>query len=337
MNKVQIAVVGAGLAGLVCAKRLQEEGLDVLVLDKSRGVGGRVATRRLADTRVDHGLPYLENAGDLISQLMKELIEKEILHFWTDKSYELTEDGELEIVDTKKRYIASHGMSECAKYLASNLNIQRESRVTLIKPSPDSIWEITCEPDSRIIHANILVLAIPAPQASMLLQPLETTFPSDFSQQLNNVSFNPCITVIANYNSRSFQDFLWQPIECNHGSLAQVILDSSKRETKDPSVFILHSTPKFAQKHLEAVDLSIVGEQLLSVASQLLFPWFNQPEWYQVHRWRYATPLTPLSAPYLATETPLPLICCGDWCGGNGVESALESGQATANKVLSFI
>ena len=51
-----VLVVGAGVAGLVAARTLADHGLEVVVLDKSRGVGGRLATRRLGDgVSFDHG------------------------------------------------------------------------------------------------------------------------------------------------------------------------------------------------------------------------------------------------------------------------------------------
>ncbi|HCS18358.1 MAG TPA: NAD/FAD-dependent oxidoreductase [Erythrobacter sp.] len=59
---MQIAIVGAGMAGLSCATRLAALGHDVALFDKGRGPGGRMATRRVeADgtmLRFDHGAQY---------------------------------------------------------------------------------------------------------------------------------------------------------------------------------------------------------------------------------------------------------------------------------------
>jgi len=71
----------------------------------------------------------------------------------------------------------------------------------------------------------------------------------------------------------------------------------------------------------------------LSRAAQLLIPWLDTPKWLQVHRWRYAFPRRSLPMDYLATTTPLSVICCGDWCGGNRIESALQSGLAAATQM----
>jgi predicted NAD/FAD-dependent oxidoreductase len=54
----EVLVIGAGLAGLSCACALREQSVDVRVLEKSRGVGGRCATRRIEGQPVDHGLAF---------------------------------------------------------------------------------------------------------------------------------------------------------------------------------------------------------------------------------------------------------------------------------------
>ena len=69
-----VAIIGAGLAGLTCAQQLHQVGYQVVIIEKSRGVGGRVATRRLQDTRADHGVRYLEPQGKLLQQLIDLLV-----------------------------------------------------------------------------------------------------------------------------------------------------------------------------------------------------------------------------------------------------------------------
>ncbi|NES98895.1 MAG: hypothetical protein F6K32_27765 [Desertifilum sp. SIO1I2] len=114
-------------------------------------------------------------------------------------------------------------------------------------------------------------------------------------------------------------------------------LDSSKRRQAPQPVFVLHSSASFAQQHLEDEDLQPAGQYLLNCAAkQLRSPWLVTPEFMQVHRWRYAFPQQPLSEDYLFAK-PLKLVCCGDWCGGNLVESALQSGLSAATELRSSI
>ncbi|WP_396133737.1 NAD(P)-binding protein, partial [Chamaesiphon sp. OTE_75_metabat_556] len=47
-NPLEIAIVGAGMAGIVCARELQSTGRQgIAIFEKSRGVGGRLTTRRM--------------------------------------------------------------------------------------------------------------------------------------------------------------------------------------------------------------------------------------------------------------------------------------------------
>jgi predicted NAD/FAD-dependent oxidoreductase len=100
-------------------------------------------------------------------------------------------------------------------------------------------------------------------------------------------------------------------------------------------IFVLQSNAEFAKRYLDAEDLNSAGEQLLFHAAKLLIPWLDRPDWFQVHRWRYAFPSHPLTQDYLDAGAPLPLVCCGDWCGGNLIESAMNSGLAAAIQINS--
>lgn len=58
MPRPRVAVVGAGVAGLTAARNLSASD-DVVVVDKGRGVGGRLATRRIGEATFDHGAQFI--------------------------------------------------------------------------------------------------------------------------------------------------------------------------------------------------------------------------------------------------------------------------------------
>ncbi|MSO32728.1 MAG: FAD-dependent oxidoreductase, partial [Ilumatobacteraceae bacterium] len=64
MTKKRVVVVGAGIAGLTAARALSHAGHSVIVLDKGRSVGGRMATRRIGDATVDHGAQFFTVRSD---------------------------------------------------------------------------------------------------------------------------------------------------------------------------------------------------------------------------------------------------------------------------------
>ena len=55
---MRVIVVGAGLSGLMAAQEIHNAGHEVIVFDKGRGVGGRLATRRIDAATLDHGAQF---------------------------------------------------------------------------------------------------------------------------------------------------------------------------------------------------------------------------------------------------------------------------------------
>jgi hypothetical protein len=359
-----VAIIGAGLAGLTCAQQLHQAGYQVVIVEKSRGVGGRVATRRLYDTRADHGVRYLEPEGKFLRQLIEILVDRGILQTWTDTIYELKSAKPESGVESHshsspltphpsliQRYVAPTGMTAVAKFLATGLELWLNRRVQSITLTADTSWHLTLEPTAETqneLIAKAVVCAIPAPQALMLLEPLaQNSLPPAFIDSLRSVEFDPCLSVIAGYpvskipyeKAKDIDELPlpeWKACTVSDDpDLAWIGLDSSKRQDSHIPIFVLQSTAEFAKRYLEAKDLNPAGEHLLSHAAKLLMPWLDTPDWFQVHRWRYAFPNRPLNQDYLDAGTSLPLVCCGDWCGGNLIESAMNSGSAAALKINS--
>lgn len=340
---VDIAIIGAGIAGLTCAKQLQKAGYRVVVLDKSRGVGGRMATRRVQSTRVDHGVRYLEPTGDYLKHLIQQLEKSENpetkLTIWTDQAYEFRNHQLQRVANSYPYYIMRSGMSSVAKYLAEDLEIKFSLRVESLSLTEDKTWQLNFESITQNstekpqpLTAKIVIIAIPAPQAVTLLETVPSLVNTEFLDTIRSVEYNPCITVMVGYPAHTHLLPDWKAVNfINHEQLAWVGLDSSKRFNLTQPVFVIQSSAKFAEQFLETTDLTIIGQQLIESVNNTLIPNFKNPEWIQIHRWRYAFCRKPLLTSYLTIPTPLPLICIGDWCGGNNIESALKSGQDAAD------
>ncbi|HEY9643891.1 MAG TPA: FAD-dependent oxidoreductase, partial [Coleofasciculaceae cyanobacterium] len=271
-----IAVVGAGLAGLVCGQRLRQLGYRVMVLEKSRGVGGRMATRRLPGTWADHGVRCLEDQGDFSQAIAQTLLERQVLQIWGNVPYQLSPDGSLQAAAHPTRYVAADGITAIAKFLATGLDIKRGQRVQSIAPTSDQTWNLTLEAapeQAALITAKAVVLAIPAPQALTLLEPL-SELPDELRSAVRSVEFEACITAIATYPidyQAQISEFPWQSMTVSGSAdLAWLGLETSKHADSPQPVIVAQSSAEFASRHLETADLQPVGQQLLSCAAQWL-------------------------------------------------------------------
>ncbi|MBW4581102.1 MAG: FAD-dependent oxidoreductase [Tildeniella nuda ZEHNDER 1965/U140] len=342
-----IAVVGAGMAGLICAQQLQQAGDRVMILEKSRGVGGRIATRRLHETLADHGTCYLTPKGEAFQGFVERLVAAGVVQSWTDTVHELSPVGTLSAspaTDRYPRYVAPDGMTAIAKSLAAELDIRFSHLVQSLTLVNNTHWQLTVQRTNldqtkvtETLTAKAIVVAIPAPQAAVLLQALPSdVLPEAFLQQVQSVAFVPCLSVMAGYALDRQQDWYAQYPDVRsltftkNGNLSWLGLDSSKRSASQQTVFVLQSTPAFAEQYLDAIDLQAAGYQLLKRSAEKLTPWLAKPDWLQVHRWRYAFAKAPLADTYLVASTPIPLVCAGDWCGGTKAEHAFLSGLAAA-------
>jgi renalase len=335
---LEIAIVGAGMAGIVCAKELQAAGhRGITIFEKSRGVGGRLTTRRMFDTCVDRGTCYISPKGGQFRALCDRLIAANIIENWTETTHTLTAAGELLTdPDIYPRYVAPGGMNQIAKYLATDLDIRFGQRAIAIQPD-GNLWRLTIDgTEPTDVLARTLILAIPAPQAVDLLSPLAHTLPVEFLNNLKSVEFYPSIAIAAGYTLSQLAQ--WEAaypqvksVTCTDDPiLAWLGVDSSKRHYPALPVFVLQSTADFAAKYPHPEDTASASLAMLARASERFFPWFRECQWQQPHLWRYAFPKSPLPDAFLKIDRPAPLFCMGDWCQGRKVEDAFLAGLAVA-------
>lgn len=346
-----VVVIGAGLSGLTAAQVLHRLGYRVLVIDKSRGLGGRLATRRLGTTVLDHGCRYLQPFTDPALSPIPGLLTANVLQPWQPESFELKSDGSLAATPASTLYVAPQGMSAVAKALASELTVVRHWLATALTPIPKG-WRIEGkflgdddQRHPRTLIARGVVVAIPAPQAVALMDAAAQNREGveDLSRQLQGVDFEAVITVMAGYDLNQATRLPsqagsggWMIHSDTHPTLRWAALDSSKRTDPKESVVVFHSSPGFAAEALELADLEPVGHRLLKAAAGL-GAWIPFTKWTQVHRWRYGFVRQALGTPILSSPKLLNLVGCGDWCSGGNAEGAIASGRQAAAAIATAL
>lgn len=347
-----VAIIGAGLSGLICARELQKIGQRVCILDKSRGLGGRIATRRAHEVRIDHGLRYWQSTP-VLDPLTKELAAANVLKPWPVSAYEILQREVITpvVIDEKRPlYAAPEGMSAVGKYLAKDFtqgqDLLLEHRAIAIDPVEGG-WQVECE-NGQKVTAKKCAIAIPAPQAAHLLKTYAADSLTDPDaaitqavQSLKAVDYWPSLTVMAGYAEERSNDMGelnpkgWMVTDKAGTSTEWIGLDSSKRTNPKRPVIVIHSQGTFAQRYIDAGDLQPAASVLLRASARKFSAWMAQPEWFQIHRWRYAYVNVGYVKAVLEIEPSL--ICGGDWCVGSeqpakNIEAAYLSGLAMARK-----
>jgi renalase len=347
-----VVVIGAGVSGLTAARQLQQLSHRVTVVDKSRGLGGRLATRRVGSTAIDHGCRYLKPFADSALSPIPALLQSGVLEPWQPETFALGADDSLTATATETFYAAPQGMSAVAKALAPGLTIHRHWLATALMPLSQG-WRIEGETlsgdrqgESISIEAKAVVMAIPAPQAAALMDraALQHEGLAKLMHQLQNVEFDAVITAMAGYSSDQsvnlpVQTALggWIVVGDKHPILRWAALDSSKRIDPLEPVVVMHSSAKFAANNIDRSDLESVGRELLAAVAGSLAAWLSSPTWMQVHRWRYGFVRQPLGSPVLYAPAMSTLVGCGDWCSGGNVEGAIASGHRAAELIATVL
>ena len=360
-----VAIIGAGLSGITCARQLTAAGHRVCILDKARGLGGRMATRRVnppasAKVRVDHGLRYWQPETEGLQSLTQELLAENVLTPWEATAYEIRQREVLTPVAQaaeNPKYVAMGGMSAIAKFLTQDFtpgeNLLTGHRAVGMS-CQDNHWQIECQIEGQsgaVVRAERCAIAIPAPQAAALLRSIDKDSSADFSNSLTAainslkaVTYFPCLTVLAGYHSRHRDDMGeldpkgWMVTDYAGTSTDWTGLDSSKRKQADSPVIVIHSKATFAQQYIDTGDLQPAASVLLRANARKFAEWIAQPEWFQIHRWRYAQVNSGYSDASMAIGSTL--VCGGDWCIPNessptlqNVDYAYLSGLAMAKEL----
>lgn len=325
-----VLVVGAGLAGLACARDLRRAGRRVLVLDKSRGVSGRAATRRLSDgTRVDHGARYFTARGERLKALVDAWTREGWVHEWT-RGFPLWRDGRVEEREPgHPRFVATPGMNALGAHLARSLDVVTGAQVTSLARTSDG-WRVHAD-DGRAHEGRDLLLNLPAPQLAALLVGADV---GEARAALRAVHFDPTWTLMLELERDL--PVPWKALEVEHPVLEWVSREHTKREGlggPNPPTLVAHATGAWSREHLED-ERPAVQEALLAALREVVGGDVAAVE-AQVHRWRFATPTAFFGRPHYY-DPELSLGWCGDWCAAARVEGALESGWSLAAALSSL-
>ena len=325
---LKVGIVGAGIAGLACARELAANRFDVTVFDKGRGLGGRTATRRAEpNLRFDHGAQFFTADDPRFQEMTADWLERGVVAEWTGKIVCL-DNRRLEnrtVIDSspQPRYVGMPGMSAMAVDLAVGLRVRTGTQIVAIaQRSPG--WTITTEANEAFGPFDTLVVTLPAPQSAALLGS------HHFAAVASNVKMSACWTVMAALESRV--EVPWDRAFVHDSPLAWVARNSSKpgRE-QETDCWVLQANPEWSAAQLEA-SADKVAMDLLEVFASVVAGPLPPHHYLAAHRWRYGQCSEPDDRRMLF-DPETRLAVCGDWLAGGRVEGAFLAGVRAADAI----
>ena len=316
----RLVIVGAGLAGLTAARALASH-YEVVVFDKSRGVGGRMATRRIGAATFDHGAQFFTSHTAEFAHVVADWSAAGVARPWF--AGRVGPNGIVD-ADGHTRFRGVGSMNAIAQHLAAGLDVRRSTPVQSLTRSGDG-WMVTTPRDT--LTADAVVLTAPVPQSLALLAGGDVELADDDRRALQAIEYEPCLAVLVALDGPSQ---LPPPGAVNplDGPVGWVADNHRKGVSAAPAVTI-HATAIFSRQQWDADD-DTVAAALLEAAHLGGAP---LPGGVQVQRWRFARPVTVHADRCLTAKGLPPLLFAGDAFGGAKVEGAVLSGTAAAERL----
>lgn len=296
------------MAGLSTAKVLTKKGHEVTVLDKGRGVGGRMSTRTIEQGKADHGAQYFSIKTLEFQTFIAELQSENISSAW-----QLAQRENL-------RYIGTKGMNTIPKKMAENLDIRLNEKVILISEN-----EVKTESGNSYSFDNLIV-TIPIPQVVELFNNSKKSFSEKDMSAITHIEYEPCIAVMAILKEKTTIPTGGIIIE---NQAVSWIADNFQKGISTIPTATLHASAAFSKKHLED-DIQEVSRLMLASVSQ----WIKSENIVssQVHRWRYSNASKRYEEPFYQLENQK-IYLAGDGFGIGNVEGAFLSGYKVGQKI----
>lgn len=305
-----VLIIGAGISGITLARTLTATGRQCVVLDKGRGVGGRMSTRRRDGVRFDHGAQFITVRDERVRKLFEQLLADGVVREW----FYADTDG-------LPRYCGVHGMSGIVAALANGCDVRVNAEVESVSHD-GSVWSVRCR-DDRMFTANTLVSSAPVPQTLQLLENGNVAIDEDVCGVLISVRYERCIAALVRTTL---------PIDVRRAiqpDIAYVGDNHDKGISVEPS-YTIHATAEFSERMWDADRIEVAthlakcvfGDDLAGVVE------------VGVHAWKYSRPLTTTSSTFIRALDNPPLILIGDAFGGPRVEGAIISALDAIEEII---
>ncbi len=320
----RIAIIGAGLAGLTLARELTSRN-EVVVFEKARGVGGRMATRYAGDFRFDHGAQFFTARSRRFRDFLAPFIDNGTVAPWQARFAEHTRatvTATRQWGDDYPHYVGAPGMNALPKQLAEGLDIRLQTRVVTARRHDDR-WQL--DDDHGVSHDfDWLFVTAPGPQTDALLAAHMPAEAKPASGQMK-----ACYALMLGFEKPQPTGF--DASRVLDADISWMSVNSSKPGRDENFTMVVHATNAWADANTE-LELDVARSHLLSEFEAVSGLNAGDAVHTDIHRWRYANTARQDGDGFVL-DAKLRLGICGDWLIRGRVEAAFQSAMRLADSL----
>ncbi|TXJ01001.1 MAG: FAD-dependent oxidoreductase [Aquabacterium sp.] len=319
------AIIGAGMAGIACARTLAQAGHRVTVFEKSSQAGGRTATIDSPFGNFDAGAQYFTVRDPRFARAIDTV--PGVCKRWSANSVRVLDaTGRVAaagLVNGEAHWVASPGMQSLVTTWAGPLALAgqlvtgtRVARIERDAVNP-ALWQLRTEGDGGAQHVyagfDAVLLALPATPAQALLA--SSALETPLADALATVAIAPCWTLMLAYPQAVRPGLTtlgpqWNAARSTHHRIAWLARESSKPGRNVVERWTVQASPAWSAEHLED-DAARVQAKLLKAFAEVTGI-RAEPAFADTRRWRYAQTTHPLGKSHL-WDASMGLGACGDW------------------------
>lgn len=316
----RVAIIGAGLAGLACARVLRRAGCYVEVFERDKVVGGRMGTARLGVVPFDHGSQYLTARGERFKAYLNEIAAMNYAARWNPRTAGGV-DGEGQIADW---YVGTPGMSSVVRPLAESVRMTFGRTVHTLHRT-DKAWQLWFDDETSAGPFAAVAVAVPAPEAQLLVGRMP-----QLADPLSRVRMTPCWALMVRLDQRILPD---QDV---FSDMSQIVRWVSRNNSKPGRLLagdhiVVHAGQAWTRQ-TEDLEPEVVADELWAEVSHVLKLPPVRPAQMVAHLWRHGLVDTALGETFLFAREHMVGVC-GDWCRGRVAEHAFDSGTMLGHAI----
>jgi renalase len=354
----QVAIIGAGAAGLAAAQALTRHGITPTIYEKSRGVGGRMLTRRVFDCVVDHGAQNVKTPTPALEQLIRSSHDPDGAPaynirqpIWTFDAAGKIAEGDPE-QNAEPKWGWPSGINRLSRMLAQGLTIRTETQVErLVATGTSPGYTLLDATGAVVCQADAVLLTPPGPQSAAIIAAgmLDQALQEQLLDELARADYRRCLSVALAYPRRP--ELPWYALvntDRRH-PIAWLAADHAKpgHAPAQVGLMLAQMSHDFSVAHWEAAakgtyaggdtPLPPMITEVQRLVQALLNCELGPPLWADLQRWRYALPAGSADFARL-NHTGSGLFFAGDYVAGQGrVHLAIESGRQVAALIEQWV